>query len=361
MTDLITIRWLPVDTVLGAEISAATDTALAPLAAHARRVRRTAIRGTALLFGSAVVLALLATGPGGWVFGFAAVAAATFGAFLAVQTHRLWGESPNWMARRSRPAPVPELPEPAALLLFTLRSGRRRARYRRALSGRDIEIRSQMLRGPFGPLLMSSSPDIQSLALVDWLGGDQLWIEIENDDFGRVAADGDEAAGDPAGEPVRDPAKLTSLKAAARFAGANPLGLDHRLLMPPEALGNLLERAYPIPTRSRRDALVVDALMLGNELVYAGLVPEHIKTMVARVVAGLKKPDEHAVSLVADNGSTALQGYQFAHRKAFGAGYSKVGLTEGSDSARWIELLFAGRYEKDTKKLDAAEEMLSAP
>lgn len=354
-------RWLPVETVLGAKISAATDTELAPLAAHARRVRRTAIRGTALLFGSAVALALLAAGPGGWVFGVAAVAAAAFGAFLAVQTHRLWGESPNWMARRSPPAPIPKLSEPAASLLSDLRSGRRRARYRRAQSGRDIEIPPGMLRGPFGPLLMSSSPDIQSLALVDWFGGDQLWVEVEERDVGLVIEGSVKAAGDPPGEPVREPAEATSRKAAASLVGDNPLGLDHRLLMPREVLVNLLDRAYPIPTRSRRDALVVDALMLGNELVYAGLVPEHIKTMVARVVAGLKKPDEYAVSLVADNGPPALQGYQFAHRKAFGAGYSKVGLTEGSDSDRWIELLFAGRYEKDKKRLDAAEETLSAP
>lgn len=71
-------------------MSAATDAALAPLAAHARRVRRTGIWATAVLLGSAVALALRATGQEGWVFAVAAVALAASGSVLAAGTHGLW-------------------------------------------------------------------------------------------------------------------------------------------------------------------------------------------------------------------------------------------------------------------------------
>ncbi len=367
MTIPSSARWLPVDTVLGAEISAAADAALAPLAAHARQVRGTAISGIALLFGSALVLALLAAGPGGWAFGFAVVAASGFGAFLAVQTHRLWGESPNWMARRSSPAPVPELPAAAALLLSDLRSGRRRARYRRARSGRDIDIPPQMLRGPFGPLLLGSSPDFQSLALFDWLGSDQLWVEIQHVQDRRDATFPPEAADDhvvslaeeidvgPAepeqGRKAGEPGDSLS----ASSARANLLGLDRRLLLPTEDLKSLLEQAYPPVTRGAREWLIIDALMLGNELVSEGLMPAKVKTLVSRIVAGLKAPDGEPVNLVADDGPVARTTYLFRHGKALGSGYTKVGLRDGSDSSAWIEQAVTGRYSDIRQRLDAAE------
>lgn len=256
------------------------------------------------------------------------------------------------MAKRNRPIPVPDFPEGAAALLSDLRSGKRRARYRRAQSGRDIEIRPQLLRGPFGPLLLSQSSRVQSLALADWLGGDQLWVEIQDWDVSPVATD--RVAG--AEQPAEKPAEAAALGSADTFGGANPLRLDHRLLMPRQDLERLLERAYPPVTRGTRECLIVDALMLSNELAKGDLRPSMVKTLVRRIVEGLQAPDGCPINLVADDGSTARAEYLFRHRKAMNAGYRTVGLREGSNSTVWIEPAVVGRYTDIRKRLDAAEE-----
>lgn len=367
MPDVTSPRWLPVDIVLGAEVSAATDAALAPLAAHARRIRRTAIVGTSILLGPAVALAILAATPGEQAWAFLAVAFALFAFLLAVRAHRQWDGDELAVGNRggrmpvpdptidTDPAninvgnrggrmPVPDLPEAAAKLLADLRSGARRARYRRAQSGRDVTLPPQQMRGPFGALLLSSSPTVQSLALRDWLGGDQLSVEIETI------------------EREWPLSTVVEVSEAANETGKaeHPLGLDHRLFMRREALGRLLDTAYPPVSRGARESLIVDALMLGNELVAAGLLPDKIKTLVSRIVAGLKAPDGRPVHLVADDGSVARAGYRFQHRKAVEAGYARVGLREGSDSSAWIEQVVTGRYADIRERLDATEEQYRA-
>lgn len=340
MRDMIATRWLPADTILGTEVSEATDAALAPLAQHAKRIRRNVIVGTSLLLGSAVALAILAAGPGGGAWKFAALSTAAFGGLLAFRAHRLWNGNEPWAGKRSLQTPGPGLPQLANSLLADLRSGERRARYRRAQSGRDVVIPPQQLRGPFGPLLLSSQPEVQSLALRDWFGGDQLSVELEGIARELPPYGGTEA-----------PARFD-----ARPASAHRLNVDHRLLLAPEALARLLDRAYPPFVRGTRECLIVDALMLGNELVVGGLLPEKIKTLVSRIVAGLKAPDGCPVNLVADDGSVTRAEHLFQHRKAVGTGYATVGLREGSDSSAWIEQAVTGRYPDIRERLDAAEE-----
>jgi hypothetical protein len=339
MRDPIPHRWLPVDTILGVEVSAATDAALAPLAAQARRMRRSAILGTALLLGSAVALAILSAGSGRAAWAVAAVAAATFGGILAYQTQRVWsGDAPR-IGQRDRTISVPDLPQASAALLADLRAGVKRARYRRAQSGRDVVLPPQQLRGPFGPLILSSLPEVQSLALRDWFGSDQLSIEIETV-VHELPMPGDTP---------------TSATDGKEEAAANPLGLDPRLLLTPAALAHLLDRVYPPVSRGTRECLIVDALMLGNELVHSALMPGKVKTLVSRIVAGLKASDGCPVNLRADDGTVAQEQYVFRHRKILASGYGKVGLREGSDSTTWIEQTVTGRYLDIKERLDAED------
>jgi hypothetical protein len=179
VSDRATNVWLPVDTTLGPELARATDAALAPLAREARRIKWVTVSGAALLCVSALILAFTSDASGWSVAGVFSIVVAAIAFAIGLQKRKLWDGSPAWLRWYGRPITAPNLPAEANEILTELRAGTRHARYRRGGASERVELPFLLLRGPFGPLVLSTDPHVQGLALWNWFSGDRLGVEIE--------------------------------------------------------------------------------------------------------------------------------------------------------------------------------------
>ncbi len=179
MSDRSTNVWLPVDTTLGPELARATDAALVSLAGEARRIKWVTIGSAVLLSVSSLVLALASDATGWSVAGVFSIVVAAVAFVIGLQKRKLWDGSPAWLHWYYRPITAPSLPAEANEILVELRAGTRHARYRRGGATERVELPFLLLRGPFGPLVLSTDPHVQGLALWNWFAGDRLGIEIE--------------------------------------------------------------------------------------------------------------------------------------------------------------------------------------
>ena len=176
-------RWLPADTILGAEASAATDIALAPLAILARRIRRATAWGVTAMLAAGSVLAIAASvGAGGWLSALGAVLCISLALGLTAQRLGLAAGDSRWWRLYAVVPIEAKLPMEAQRLLEDVRDGRRSVRYHRGQAGKAHDLSWGLARGKFGPLILASNPADQALMLRDWYGGDGLAIEFENFD-----------------------------------------------------------------------------------------------------------------------------------------------------------------------------------
>ena len=392
MVDERSRRWLPVDTIIGAELVPATDAALKDLASTAKRIKRVTLWGASVLIGFAVGLWLMtiARENGGVADIVAGVAA--FTALLVVdQRWHFWQGDARWLGWYAMPIADPDLPAYSRSVLHQLQAGERRARYFRGQSGDPRKLPFTLLRGPFGPLILSSDPQVQSLAIWDMLGGDRLSVEVseanqmpsENRAAGSAepvlpkvvstvpVGIGNDAQSSDA-EPSEPPAQLplspssTTQKDIGESAGEIapapdlPFVPDPRLTMDASLLIKILEKAYPKEIRGRVDELTVDAMMVANEL-YRELNPQQIKPLVGWVTQCLKSANGVPVLLQSVTGQGASRTpYVPVHQKIAEAGYPKVGRRENSDSSEWMAQAFTGRYTSIRETLDTAEGQVGA-
>ena len=173
-------RWLPVDTIIGAEASAATDLALAPLAKQAQRIRRTTAVGVAGMLTAGSVLAIAASaGVGGWLSAVGAVLCISVLLGLTAQWLGLVAGDSRWWRLYAAVPMEANLPIKAQQLLEDVKNGRVSVRYHRGQSGRPSNLSWRLARGQFGPLILASDPGIQALMMRDWYGGDGLTLEFQ--------------------------------------------------------------------------------------------------------------------------------------------------------------------------------------
>jgi len=384
--------WLPVDTIIGEELVPATDAALNDLASMAKRIKRVTLWGTSVLIGLTLGLWLLTIADGNRVVArIVAGGAAVTALLVVVQRRGLWHGDSRWSGWYGKLIVEPDLPAYSQFVLHQVQAGKRRVRYLRGQSGMPKQLSVELLRGPFGPLILSSDPQVQSLALWDMLGGDRLSIEvgkaiettIENRAAGNrepvleetvstVPVRIDNGSISSASEPSYPPALLalspsgTTPKDIADFAAeiapapTPPFVPDPRLTMDASLLIKILEKAYPMEIRGRVDELTVDAMMVANEL-YRELNPQQIKPLVGWVTQCLKSANGVPVLLQSVTGQGASRTpYVPVHQKIAEAGYPKVGRRENSDSSEWMAQAFTGRYTSIRETLDTAEGQVGA-
>ncbi len=320
MRELVSLGWLPVDTILGREVARATDAALAPLAAEARRLRRVTVWGILVLFGAALWLILGSGMTGGWeLAGFVGVGAASVAMLVAFQKRKMWDGDARWLRLYGRQIPQIDLPEAAGQLLAELRSGRRHARHRRGQSDPFVDLPTPLFRGPFGPLILSSDAHVQGLALWDWYGGDRLSVEIE-----ATPMQDDAPADLPHAATPFKPAPIAGegLLATKRRAEEKPSRFNRLLFLSEAELDAVLRRTYPeafevdpdrkVPHRSK---LIVRTLQLARTRL-AGRHYATVAQLRDEVVRQLRKEgiEHHGLSESADKVSISWMEHALSHR-----------------------------------------------
>jgi len=336
-------RWLPVDTILGPDEMRTTDAALLPLAAEARRIQRLTILSGSLLLVSPAVIAHLSGASGGWVAAVAGTAAVVFGGLFLFRQRKLWDGDVRWISWYGRPIPDPDLPESSRALLAVLRSGTRRVRHRRGQSDAPQELPFLLLRGPFGPLILSSDPEVQGLAL--WIRGSGDRRSVEFEAAYAVATDPIDRTANRAISEAKPASLVPSTSASdALLAGRMDSGslssrFNRFLLLDHEALEAILRQAFPDhfhedsePRPRHRSTVIVRAFLIAQEC---------LERHPYRTVKHLR---EAVVS--------RLRAEEIDH----------YGLSEDEDkvSESWMEKAFAGRgYHAIQRELLAAESMLA--
>lgn len=321
------MHWLPVDTLLGGAVSRSVEDALAPLADQARRIRRIGIWGTSLTAASAftfIIWSFFAEEPS--VLKILGLCSAVAALLLAVQATRLWDGHPRWWRWYGQPPVKASLPEEAVALLAKLQAGKMQVRYRRGQSDVAKELPLAMVRGPFGPLLLSSNADVQALALWDWFGGNRLSVEFC--ESGAVP-DGSLLSPIPSAESEAAPPK-------PGVASVSESRFNRFLLMDADSLERVLRVAFPDgfdPDPHRRSQLIVRTFFHARSA---------LEQRSYRTVTELR---EHVIR--------KLQADDMDH----------YGLNEESDrvSASWLEkALSPAGYPSIQRQLEAAEASIEA-
>jgi hypothetical protein len=283
-------RWLPVDSTFGPDLARETDAALAPLAAEARRIKWVTIGGAAMLCVSALILALASDATGWSVTGGVSIGVAAVAFALGLQKRKIWDGSPGWLRWYRRPIIAPNLPSRSQEILAELRAGTRRARYRRGGASEMVELPFLLLRGPFGPLILSTDPHVQGLALWNWFAGDRLSIQIEEALPSTLQPA--EQADTPAAENVVVLEKVEAAPAQKK-PPAKDMQFNALLLLPKARLDATLRRTYPQAFKAgfqpgdcyHRERVIVRTFQLANQL----LRKQHYATVTDLRVDVVKK------------------------------------------------------------------------
>lgn len=272
MSDQQRSCWSPVDSTLGPDMARETDAALAPLAAEALRIKWVTIGGAGLLCVLALALALASNATRWSTAGGVSVVVASIAFAIGLQKRKIWDGSPGWLRLYSRPITAPVLPAGSQEILADLRAGTRRARYRRGGANEAVELPYLMLRGPFGPLILSTDPHVQGLALWNWFAGDRLGIQIEEAPPGALQpAEPAETSAAQTGDilepveaahtPKKRPTKHMQFNAVILLAKVD---LDAKLQ---QTYPRAFEANFQPEDRYHRERIIVRTFQLANELL----------------------------------------------------------------------------------------------
>jgi hypothetical protein len=313
-------RWQLVDSILGPDQSRATDAALAPLAGEARRIKWVTISGAGLLCLSALILALASDTSGWSIAGVFSIAVASVAFAMGLQKRKLWDRSEAWLRWYGRPIPEPFLPTEAHAVLTELRSGTRRARYRRGDANELVVLPVLVLRGPFGPLILASEPRVQGLALWNWFAGDRLTIEIE-EGVPRAVLAANHADKVATEDPII--AEQETAAPAPKSRPKKDTPFNALVLLAKADLDDTLRRTYPKAFRANcqhdarhhRACVIVRTYQLANEMFRE----QHYATVTALrddVVAMLRKEGIWNYGLSGDGESVSSSWMEKALAKA---------------------------------------------
>jgi hypothetical protein len=310
------MRWLPVDAALGKETLATVDTALAALAAYARRLRFW--NHLTIALATATVVAPMSVGaepPRSLMLAGVAVVL-----LRAARTGAIWLGRPGLLTAFARPLPRPALPPTAAELLASLRQSRRRMRIKWSEDRDWSDISTDSIARPFGALLLSSDPDVQALALFSWRLGATPAIEVQHDDVG----------------------------AKTDF----PAWADRCLSLSSAALADALRQLLDNLDASSPNLLKFDAMMTANALLRSGIAHHSPKVLIDATCDFLLAPDGQPLLLnPAAYGRKSPEpivlGYRRNQSKPHGP---NLGL-RGTTSVTWMQQAFTGRYPGFSEEL----------
>jgi hypothetical protein len=310
------MRWVPIVTALGNEVSADVDTALAALAAYAQRLR--CWNNLIIALATAAIVAPLSLGvrvPTALV-----LAAVALVLVRAARTGLIWFGKPGILTLIGQQMPRADLPPVATELLAELRSSQKRMRIKWSEADSWSDLSTDVICRPFGALLLSSDPDVQLMALFSWRQGATPAIEVQ---LGHRAPE-----------------------------AAFPKWPDRCLALPPETLAKALRQVMGNIDVNTASMMKFDAMMTANDLLRLGLCHQSPKVLVDAVCDFLLAPCGEALMLnPAAYGTRSPERITLSYRRTRSEAHGpKLGLRR-TDSLTWMEQAFTGRYPNFSESL----------
>lgn len=310
------MRWIPVVTALGNEVSADVDAALAALAASAQRLRFW--NNLIIALATAAIVAPLSLGAR--VPTAVVLAAVAIVLVRAARTGLIWFGKTGVLTLIGQPIPMVDMPPAATELLAELRSSQKRMRIKWSEADGWSDLSTDVICRPFGALLLSSDPDVQVLALFSWRPGATPAIEVQ---VGH--------------HPLKT---------------AFPKWADRCLGLPPEALAKALRQVLGNIDANTASMMKFDAMMTANDLLRLGLCHQSPKVLVDAACDFLLATCGEALMLnPAAYGTKPVERIALSYRRQSSEPHGpKLGL-RGTDSVTWMEQAFTGRYPNFSESL----------